>query len=390
VINFTNFEVSFRTLELDPVLVYVEFGPLELERIERGSREGKNPQGYGVGKRDMGKFFAWLSDKGVKTIIKVTVEDRKSRDPHGDETIIESLSKFEIEILDWCKIDLCPQVISDASIKSPNLREIHLRWSGNNAVLRAWSEPDGLAKLPQLEQIHLHEEKVEATLFTAQEHEANRINQPRLDSAKFTEKNIDEFEKRLKSARQEKKNPRSLRVETYPFLNADDLYPMSRSKNQNSVKAMGKKMMDPHQWLIIMDTFSKGIRNLKMPDEWADKQLIDSDLPDELRKDITVALIDDGVDYLRPDIINKLVHGKSFGIVDPNHDVNGAPMPYHGSTNGHGTLMANMIGRVCPAVKIFVCKLDVQPSESGEEAKFTAESAANVSSFLISQNFHSI
>jgi hypothetical protein len=31
-----------------------------------------------------------------------------------------------------------------------------LYWSGNNAVLRGWSEPGGLNQLKRLEKVHLH------------------------------------------------------------------------------------------------------------------------------------------------------------------------------------------------------------------------------------------
>ena len=33
------------------------------------------------------------------------------------------------------------------------LREVHLQWNGGNPVLRAWSEPEGLAMIPTLETI---------------------------------------------------------------------------------------------------------------------------------------------------------------------------------------------------------------------------------------------
>lgn len=96
-------------------------------------------------------FFNWLKGKGVKHILKVMVDDLK--DPsHSDKALEDCLRPFEVEILDWTKVDLCPETILTAC---RNVRQLYLRWSGNRAVLRAWSEPDGLAKLERLEAVHL-------------------------------------------------------------------------------------------------------------------------------------------------------------------------------------------------------------------------------------------
>ena len=35
------------------------------------------------------------------------------------------------------------------------LRTLDLRWSGNSAVLRAWSEPEGLPSLPHLRTVNI-------------------------------------------------------------------------------------------------------------------------------------------------------------------------------------------------------------------------------------------
>jgi hypothetical protein len=42
----------------------------------------------------------------------------------------------------------------------PNLREVILHWSGSNAVLRGWSEPEGLTRLPKLKRLELKRPKV--------------------------------------------------------------------------------------------------------------------------------------------------------------------------------------------------------------------------------------
>lgn len=144
-------------MSFDPVLLYVSFGTFDLKGRDIGSR-GQDLDGQ-TGKQDLKKFFDWLSKKGVKYIIKVIVADNEEK-AHRDETIIKSLDQFDVEILDWKKIDLCPHVIREASKKWSKFHELHLLWSGNNAVLRAWSEPDGLPSVKSLKTIHIHETKV--------------------------------------------------------------------------------------------------------------------------------------------------------------------------------------------------------------------------------------
>lgn len=98
-------------------------------------------------------FFQWLrSDKEVERIMKVIVDD--SREPaHSDEAIIESLHKFDVEQLHWLKTDLDPETISLTCGKT--VRELYLRWSGNNTVLRGWGEPQGLPTLKKLETVFI-------------------------------------------------------------------------------------------------------------------------------------------------------------------------------------------------------------------------------------------
>lgn len=60
-------------------------------------------------------------------------------------------------VLQWKKIDLSPEVIRKAA---PDVREIHLYWSGQDSVLRGWSEEEGLPQLKGLQKIVLHVQQV--------------------------------------------------------------------------------------------------------------------------------------------------------------------------------------------------------------------------------------
>lgn len=94
-------------------------------------------------------------------ILKLIVNDTKQ--PHRDEVIEEAVGgnsrsvdglkhDFRVEILKWRKVDLDPTTIRAAA---PNVRELHLDWSGNNVALLGWSAKDSLPALQHLMQIHL-------------------------------------------------------------------------------------------------------------------------------------------------------------------------------------------------------------------------------------------
>jgi len=158
-IDFECFKESYKGFAFDPMLLYVDFGKFRREWPD-DPRSAKNRLLQGPGRRDLVDFFAWLyKDKGVRNIIKISVDDEDDV-PHCDDAIVASLKRFDIEILDWRKADLCPLAIQQACKRSPNLRELHLCWSGNNAILRSWSAPGGLTGLLELEQIHIYEIKV--------------------------------------------------------------------------------------------------------------------------------------------------------------------------------------------------------------------------------------
>lgn len=106
-------------------------------------------------------YFDWLhKTKSVNKILKIIVDDTQK--PHRDDVIEEAIRGvdeegylkhfFDVKILKWRKIDLDPKTILQAA---PNVRELHLEWSGNNVALRGWSALDGLPQLSQLRQVHL-------------------------------------------------------------------------------------------------------------------------------------------------------------------------------------------------------------------------------------------
>lgn len=165
-LTFSQFQMGFQSLTFDPVLLYVNFGSFDVQPNPTCPR-CNHPilEDISTEKRYLDSFFDWLSTtKGVEYIIKLTVND-KDGTPHYDETIVKSLQKFEVEILDWQKVGLRPQVIQNASQGWRNFHRLHLWWNRNNDVPEGWSNPDGLATLKNLKIVHLHEEKVRLLLF---------------------------------------------------------------------------------------------------------------------------------------------------------------------------------------------------------------------------------
>ncbi|KAF1954929.1 hypothetical protein CC80DRAFT_594587 [Byssothecium circinans] len=317
-INFKTFKKSFDGVVFDPVLLFAKFGQLEIEPQDLGPREANRRKLDGPGRRDMLQFFQWLYDKGVRNIIKVIVEDGATHEaspvareilPHSDEVIVQALTRFEIEILDWRKVPL--------------------------------------------------------------------------DSMKCLEKNFEEFVQRLNNNRAEI-GYGSIAVKHHSFdSRISDRYYNARLRN---TEASGpSKRIDEHKWLTVMDKFSEAIHQLKRLNWFPQEYLNHKTLPSALKKPITVALIDDGVNFMHEAISENVGQGKSFGNSDEG-EIAGVPQPYHGSTTGHGTLMAYMIRRICPGVKIFVCKLDMKRTESGKEY-FTGESAAAAADHVSKHDF---
>jgi hypothetical protein len=90
--------------------------------------------------------FKWLNKKGVKKIIRIVVCDDQQT-PHTEDAIGRALERFDVEELDWRKNDICSETIRHSA---PNVRILHLSWSGSNPVLRAWSAADGLLLLQKV------------------------------------------------------------------------------------------------------------------------------------------------------------------------------------------------------------------------------------------------
>jgi hypothetical protein len=130
-----------------------------------------------------------------------------------------------------------------------------------------------------------------------------------------------------------------------------------------------------------MDTFAGFIANIDLEREVKERKIRydkeDPRIPQEKRtkplEDIKVALIDDGVDGFDPIISKSIANGVSYC-----HDSSNLVRSYYVSKGGHGTMMAQLILRMCPRAKLYVARLQEYTSVTARRRFISPESATEV------------
>ncbi|KAK3987707.1 intracellular serine protease [Cladorrhinum sp. PSN332] len=335
-------------LEFEDALQYVAIPAIKIE----GAKEGRNrkqimrdrPCADASGRQDLVQVFSGLRTKGVTTILKVVVDDSISP-PHTDEAIEDSLRNLGIEVWDWKKMDICSEVIYKAA---PQVREVHLYWGGNNAVLRGWSEEGGLKRLSELQKIYLHVQRG-------------------IESTDRTEQYVNEFEARIGKL-SFKNTPKLIKVKGMGFK------PDSSGLSRAQVGSDEKPEASKHNWIDCMKQFRGLLVNLERSAEYQ-----------RLEEPIKVALIDDGVDFM--DVESPQVGGQTFCPRDEENNLN---HPYYASATGHGTIMAKLINFICPRAELYVLRLEDHPSTSEGARQIGAESAAKAIAAAVRKGVHVI
>jgi hypothetical protein len=405
--SWNEFEERFgaepkKGLRFDCVLKYVTFPRVQVTWKGRAADKEKELElrtGAGPGKlgrKDMKFFFEWLYKKGVRHIIRVSVEESgKLGEPvHGDEIIQQCLATFIVEHLDWRKTDLDPETILHISSKvekqaptldnpgktetgpDRQLNQLDLMWSGSNAVLRGWSEPEGLAMLPHLQRI---------CIFIPPADKA-------YDNKTWIRDRINDFIIRVNASR------RAVRTQAYtrpqgalaaPDVGVDDsndavadvevtfLEVSTETKSGSSdephaTSTTTLEEVNEHRWLGSTAKFAGEMHKFwnATVESFTSRQ--NRGTPQGLESDIVLALIDDGVDMFDTPATNQILEGKSFDF----HD--GKVRPPFSSANGHGTVMASMILRVCPMVKVYPIRLRTYENTKGKNMNIDAGYAAQV------------
>ncbi|KAJ4024785.1 hypothetical protein NW761_011584 [Fusarium oxysporum] len=379
-IEATPFLEFLSSLKFDETLQFVSLPDIQVDFKRRSQFiPHNNTKKSGKERRDLKFFFDCLQTQGVRHIIRVDVEDSREF-PHSDQAISESFHTITVEQFNWKKVDLDPRVICKLGSKAtwgevtPDLsttcdsqiREVTLSWSGNNTILRAWSEPEGLPLLPRLRKITIlvpaDEEMAESPDWVSaclaefrQRIARNALT--KADSSVVVEEGENDNVSKSKGSSDIESGGR--RIEIYLV--------QSRGKGQNpeNLHTFGQprpsvESRAGYRWLDTVYGFADILKQF-----W--DRSVDEFRPD-MRKhtggDVVVALIDDGVDAYGSSVSANIIGGKSFAFDKRTNMLN----PFYVSEIGHGTVMAEAIKRVCPMVKIYPIRVNIDSSESGQSS----------------------
>ncbi|OBS26148.1 hypothetical protein FPOA_00091 [Fusarium poae] len=383
-ISWNDFKKRFgsgqaRGYKFDPVLQYAIFPyvkvivkPSPSDKAASENVSNRSPSG----RKDIKFFLDWLYEKGVRHIIKLSVEEPidGGQGVHGDQTIQETLGRLVIEHLDWKKTDLDPETIlhvgsqiKKPSSESPNdldpvvesqMRKLTLIWSGSNAVLRAWSDEDALPKMRFLQEVEI----------------IRPLPHMICDSKDWIDNRIRDFEGRLNKNRNSVPEDLPSFSQDVPVDDPPSGYIRVKLVDPTTGTKLGvtphgvhpttflatDKGINAHQWLRSVDEFA-----YVMAPFW--KSMVDRFLDinqklgtaEQVEKPVTIALIDDGVNKFEIDQPNQILEGKSFDFHDET------VMPPYLSSSSHGTTMARMILRVCPMAEIYPIRLKTFKNPNG-------------------------
>jgi len=90
---------------------------------------------------------------------------------------------------------------------------------------------------------------------------------------------------------------------------------------------------------------------------------------------VKIAIIDDGVDASLEFLLGKIAGGKSFCPYASSSDLMNA---YYVPSGQHGTMMADLICKICPSCRLYVARLDERQGRSDSTRHITIDSAAEV------------
>ncbi|KNG85640.1 hypothetical protein ANOM_006031, partial [Aspergillus nomiae NRRL 13137] len=250
-----------------------------------------------------GDIFTILWEQGVKKILSVKVDDDNDDCPYSDE-MLETLKKFGIEEWDWRRTDLCSRVVLKAA---GNARKITLYSTGNKAVLRSWSAPDGLNALKKLTDVQI-------------------VVQPRLETIERINCYLKEFTNRLQENRD--KGKPQIKI-SFRFKSEDDNYSYFLSED----------IRERNPWLDNMDRFVTFVKNTP-----------------EISRVVKVAVIGHGVGQIQENFEDSIISGISFSTSQYGSTI--STLPWYLPSNDKSTLMAKTILRLCPNVKLYIARLD--------------------------------
>ncbi|KAJ6262551.1 hypothetical protein Dda_3362 [Drechslerella dactyloides] len=277
-------------------------------------------------------IFYWLKFRDslpVKKVFEVVVDDfgDEQTKSHSDKAILECLRGLQVETWDWRRMDIPTEVIYESA--GEHVKTLYLYCSGTKAVLEAWADTNGLARLKN-----------------------------GLESVETMNEYVAKFKADLKKTFEEVNKGKRLKVSSEPVKSASRKQPGVASA-ASKLKEENEQGFEEQDWLKCMDQFADII------------ELLDKGGTDPVK----VALIDDGVKSSYAGLDDCIERGKYWAQPPKPSQrklMRGYSQNYNTSQGGHGTVMAYFICRVCPKVRLYVAKLDPElRTDSSKNSPFS-------------------
>ncbi|KAI8278742.1 Major intracellular serine protease [Colletotrichum sp. SAR 10_98] len=313
-------------------------------RNANAAQRGSLAENPSPGRTELVKVFDKLYELKVKKILRLHVEDRHSPS-HTDASIEIALQGREsflneggtggrepiaVETWDWRKPDLSTEVIAFAA---PTVENVHLYWSGNQAVLRAWDCDEGIPRLYVTTERRLKRVTVHAA--------------PGLETRDRMLAMLNRFKQEV-----QRKTGGGVAVKT--VIRMEGLMANMDTVEDTSGPVSDEAAEKQHVWVDTMDVFRRALSSLP-------------DLKGSKAPRVKLALIDDGINLGNLDDYNGSVTSSGVSYFPGG--------PWHCSSTGHGTILANMIVRVNPWVELHVVRVQDGPSRNGGRNIFAGSAA---------------
>ncbi|KAK2728384.1 intracellular serine protease [Colletotrichum kahawae] len=280
-------------------------------------------------------------DIGTENTVKMSTFEAKLRGWSGlDEFItthyIRTRSDMEARDLifrgnisgwDWRKPDLSTEVIAFAA---PTVENVHLYWSGNQAVLRDWDCDEGIPRL---------RDRMLAML--------NRF-------------------------KQEVQGKTGGGVSVKTVIRMEGLMANMDTVEDASGPASDEAAEKQHVWVDTMDIFRRALSSLPDLERSKAPRVKVIFLP----QDPTFSMVDTSPQLALIDDVINLGNLDDYNGSVTSSEVSYFPGgPWHCSSTGHGTILANMIVRVNPWVELHVVRVQDGPSRNGGRNIFAGSAA---------------
>ncbi|KAJ8119714.1 hypothetical protein ONZ43_g3397 [Nemania bipapillata] len=291
------------------------------ERRSRDSYDKAQAVPQEEGRRSLIPVFDMLAKNNIRTILRLHVDDLASP-AHTDAAIERAIrGRDAFSLTDQRPSEIHIETwdwrkldisIDVISNAAPNVVNVHLYWSGSWSVLSGWSSSNGIPLLYRFKQ----------------EIKKQTNNELKLDVRLRT------------SAR-----------------------PGTTKLDEDVINQAGGRNGPPqHAWVERMEEFRASLFKIH-----SEVLKVKNITPPRIK----VALIDDGINLSSLNTTIMQTTGLSFCPPSQNGE-----QPWHQSTIGHGTIMANMIARINPWVSLDVMRIhDMAAFKAGSEGNTRSMSA---------------